>query len=937
MLRAQAPITVHQPAGPWSGYALAVLVCLITTLLRQALTSLLGSEGPMLLFILPVLISAVFGGLGPGLLATVLSTLLGSYFFIPPVGSLIPNTFASCLLLGIFLLEGGIISGLSAALQRAQEQVARRAQELAASEERLSRSVETIVDGIVIADTGGRLIFANRAAEHLLRLNRSSIAARRYDDPHWQATTLDGKPLSSDQLPVAQVLRTEAPVFGVEHAIAYPDATCSLLSVNAGPLRDADDSIVGVVASFRDVTAQKQAEEQIRIWADIFHVSPLGIVVSPADAATMLHLNPAFAAMHGATVAGLQGQLLTELIAPELRAEVPAYTEELFARGLLSFESEHLRADGTRFPVQFTMSVVRDAAGAPLYRVATVQDITERRAAEAERERLLAQAEWARTLLDTLISAAPIGFAFQDTGLRYQLINERLAEINGLPISAHQGRAAEEILPWLAPTVTPLLQEVLRTERPLVDLEIAGEVSTAAGHPRHWLVSYYPVRVPDGGLLGVGTVVQDITARKQAELAAERAASRLRALHTIDRAILAAQAPAATAETALVHMRQVVPFTRALTLMLDSDGTASLLARVGEGSSWPGDLGRLPAGAIAAAFDTLLSVPDLAAHPVRTALMERALADGQRSLLAVPLRARGQALGAVIITAGPPSAFNGEHVAIVGGVADQLAVVLQQAQLREALQRYAAELEDRVAERTAQLEAANADLEAFAYIAAHDLRAPLRGLQGFAAAVLEDYTDALDPLGQQYLQRIAATARQMDTLISDLLRYSRLSRSALQIQPVALRQIVSEALAQLLPQITERNAEIVVAEGLPAVAAHHTTLAQTVVNLLNNAIMFVTPGVRPQIRVWAERRAEDGRMYVRLWIEDNGIGIAPHHQQRIFQVFERLHSQDAYPGTGIGLAIVRRGLERLGGRVGVESAEGRGSRFWIELPAAEDS
>jgi PAS domain S-box-containing protein len=904
--------------------------------MRQALTPLLGSEGPMLLFILPVLISAVFGGLGPGLLATVLSTLLGSYFFIPPVGSLIPNTFASCLLLGIFLLEGGIISGLSAALQRAQEQVARRAQELAASEERLSRSVETIVDGIVIADTGGRLIFANRAAEHLLRLNRSSIAARRYDDPHWQATTLDGKPLSSDQLPVAQVLRTEAPVFGVEHAITYPDATRSLLSVNAGPLRDGDDAVVGVVASFRDVTAQKQAEEQIRIWADIFHVSPLGIVVSPADTATMLHLNPAFAAMHGAAVADLQGRPLTELIAPEFRAEVPAYTEELFARGLLSFESAHLRADGTRFPVQFTVSVVRDAAGAPLYRVATVQDITERKAAEAERERLLAQAEWARTLLDTLISAAPIGFAFQDTALRYQLINERLAAINGLPISAHQGCVAEEIVPWLAPTVTPLLQEVLKTERPLVDLEIADAPPAALGDPRHWLVSYYPVRVPDGGLLGVGTVVQDITARKQAELAAERAAARLRALHTIDRAILAAQAPAATAETALVHMRQVVPFTRALTLMLDSDGTASLLARVGEGSSWPGDLGRLSAEAVAA-FDTQLSVPDLAAYPARTALMERALADGLRSLLAVPLHARGQPLGAVIVTGGPPSAFNDEHVAIVGEVADQLAVALQQAQLREALQRYAAELEDRVAERTAQLEAANADLEAFAYIAAHDLRAPLRGLQGFAAAVLEDYTDVLDPLGQQYLQRIAATARQMDTLISDLLWYSRLSRSALQIQPVSLRQIVGEALAQLQPQIAERDAEIVVAEGLPAVAAHHTTLVQTVVNLLNNAIMFVAPGVHPRIRVWAERRAEDDRMYVRLWLEDNGIGIAPHHQQRIFQVFERLHSQDAYPGTGIGLAIVRRGLERMGGRVGVESAEGQGSRFWIELPAAEDS
>jgi signal transduction histidine kinase len=117
---------------------------------------------------------------------------------------------------------------------------------------------------------------------------------------------------------------------------------------------------------------------------------------------------------------------------------------------------------------------------------------------------------------------------------------------------------------------------------------------------------------------------------------------------------------------------------------------------------------------------------------------------------------------------------------------------------------------------------------------------------------------------------------------------------------------------------------------LPRIKGHPTTLVQVVANLLGNAVKFVPPGMTPRVRVWAEERGE--RM--RLWVEDNGIGIAPEHQERIFRVFERLHRRESYPGTGIGLAIVRKGMERMGGGCGVESAPGQGSRFWVDLPRA---
>jgi signal transduction histidine kinase len=240
-------------------------------------------------------------------------------------------------------------------------------------------------------------------------------------------------------------------------------------------------------------------------------------------------------------------------------------------------------------------------------------------------------------------------------------------------------------------------------------------------------------------------------------------------------------------------------------------------------------------------------------------------------------------------------------------------------------------LEEQVRERTAKLEERNDELEAFGYSISHDLRAPLRAMQGFSQALLEDCGDRLDAMGREYAERIVAGARRMDELIRDLLAYSRVSRAELQLVRVPLTPVAQSALAELSGALRARNASVHVDEPLPAVLGHPATLSQVLTNLLGNGLKFVPPGRTPELRLHAERR----NGLVRVWVEDNGIGIAPEHQARIFRVFERLHSTDDYPGTGIGLAIVRKAVERMGGQVGVESRLGHGSRFWVELqPAA---
>jgi PAS domain S-box-containing protein len=248
----------------------------------------------------------------------------------------------------------------------------------------------------------------------------------------------------------------------------------------------------------------------------------------------------------------------------------------------------------------------------------------------------------------------------------------------------------------------------------------------------------------------------------------------------------------------------------------------------------------------------------------------------------------------------------------------------RQAQLE--IQQLNADLEQRVKERTEALEEVNQELEAFTYTVSHDLRAPLRAIQGFSNILIEDFANTLDEEGQDYLHRVVNASVRMDTLIQDLLTYSRLTRNDIPMQSVNLEQVVQAAVANL--EIDESIIDV--DSPLPVVKGHYSTLVQVMTNLLSNSVKFVAANMPPRIVITCDLQDK----IARLCIIDNGIGIAPHHQEQIFRIFERLHGIEAYPGTGIGLAIVQKGIERMGGRVGLES-NGTGTTFWFELPIIE--
>ena len=250
--------------------------------------------------------------------------------------------------------------------------------------------------------------------------------------------------------------------------------------------------------------------------------------------------------------------------------------------------------------------------------------------------------------------------------------------------------------------------------------------------------------------------------------------------------------------------------------------------------------------------------------------------------------------------------------------------------LRDELEARAKErLEQAVAERTESLREAIAQMEEFSYSVSHDLRSPVRAMQGYAKALEEDFGHQLDSEGREYLERIIQGSARMERLIHEVLTYSRASRMEMKLQPVSLEELVREIVRQY-PELHSESVEIVLQPNLPIVLGHEPSLGQAVANLLNNAVKFVAPRVRPKVRVYAEQK--EGRVVLR--VQDNGIGIKPEQQGRLFGMFERIHPDAKYEGTGIGLAIVRKTVERMGGKVGVESDGVHGSTFWIELPAS---
>lgn len=564
-------------------------------------------------------------------------------------------------------------------------------------------------------------------------------------------------------------------------------------------------------------------------------------------------------------------------------------------------EKEYLRRDGTCVPVLFGACLVPGESG---QLVAFAMDLTEQKKMEEELRRSRELAESQTAELEAIYSSAPVGLCVMDRELRYLRINERLAALNGRPAREHLGETFRESLPDLADSLEPLCRECMETGQPVHHFEIAGR-DEHTGLTSHYLTSLHPLRDAEGQISGVNMVVQDITDRKRIEEALRESEERLR--------IFIEHAPASLAMFDR-NMRYVSVSRRWL-----SD--YKLTER---------DLGGL------CHYDIFPEIPErwkvvhrraLAGEVVQAENDRFSRDDGSVQWLRWEVR--------------PWRESSGEIGGIVVFSEDTTARKLAEDALRESeerLRKSRDELELRVRERTSELrttitrlELLNQELQEFAYVASHDLQEPLRKIQTFCDLAIKRCAPEIDSIGHQYLNRVLNSAGRMRQLLRDLLEFSRVASKPQPLKELDLRQIVLEAADVFEATMKETGARIEIGE-LPVIEADESQMLQLFQNLIGNSLKYRS-SESPLISIYA--KASTGGI-CEINVKDNGIGFDQEYAERIFTPFQRLHGREEYDGTGMGLAICRKIVERHGGNIRADSNPGTGSTFIIMLPIKRD-
>jgi signal transduction histidine kinase/DNA-binding response OmpR family regulator len=563
----------------------------------------------------------------------------------------------------------------------------------------------------------------------------------------------------------------------------------------------------------------------------------------------------------------------------------------------------------------------------PLLRVRLAiadREARRREAIEAAEERFAQQDHTTRALLSNLDEVV------------FSIDPARRALLNVSGASRHVlDRAPEELLgddslwpPLLYPPEIESQAGALAAGRTIVH---RWPVRMADGSSR-WIQAVAKGSVDGRGRLErVDGVLSDVTKsyRFEEELAARN--HELRTLYRISEVTLTSASPGHAYDEILGEVCKATGFPIAAIERYDAArGLMVMTAARGiplppEALEFPMD--EIPSGAAARSGQPAVETRALVGGRVRNELVRRL---GIRTWIAFPLSVGPQVVGTLSLahtdTIEPDRRLMRWAGSLAAAVAQYLDRTAAQDDLRDSERRHRTLAEE--------LRRANEELERFAYSVSHDLRAPLRTMQGFAHTLIQDSGDRLSAEARDYVQRIIASGQQAEALIRDLLAYSRLSFEQLELRPIDLGQVVSAALDQLEADVHETSAQVRIESALPTVLGQSATLVQVVANLLSNAIKFAPLGRRPEIRI----RAEEVAQGVRLWVVDNGVGVPAGQEERIFRVFERLAEVGARPGTGIGLAIVRRGMERMGGGAGVvRNPAGEGSAFWIEMRRDQDS
>lgn len=689
------------------------------------------------------------------------------------------------------------------------------------------------------------------------------------------------------------------------------------------------------ITTMIDITERKRATEVLRESEERYRLvleNSMDAILLTAPDGSILSANPAACEIFQRTeeeICRIGRNELVDINDPRL----PVLLEERARTGKAKGELTMLRKDGARFQVELSTSVFIDRNGEKRTSM-IIRDITERK----QDERAVQESEERLRLSTELANVAVWEFSFITNSMTRSKNHDWLYGL------AWQDKwEFETFLNAIHPDDREYSNQIIQK-------------SAAPGGPNQYQIDFrvvYPDQsihwlsvvgqVVERNSEGQGTLVRgcliDITARKQAEKETHHYFSQLTALNKVALQLQRLHSPQILSGEIIKLLELILNFSYGAVLLIDESGEWLMpfaLSAQKQGSSFAEQdkkyveskdirVGKGITGWVAQSGQTI-RLGDVQ-HDARYFGMREDI----RSELCAPLKVVERVIGVINVESTQADAYSESDERILETIAAQISIAIHNSQLFEQVQAQTAQLEQRVKERTLELSAANKELESFSYSVSHDLRAPLRAVSGFAEIITRRHRASLNEEGQHYFDNIIQASERMGRLIDDLRTYSRLGRAGVRLEPISLAGVLANITNGLKGNIDELHGTIRVAEDLPDVTGDRTLLSQIFSNLLENAVKYRKENAPPQIIIDWQTDGED----VILRVSDNGIGIPTEYQEKIFDMFQRLHSEEEYSGTGVGLATVKKSIELLGGNVWVESKVGEGSTFSVRLPKSE--
>jgi PAS domain S-box-containing protein len=833
------------------------------------------------------------------------------------------------------------------AREKAERELLSAKEALNNSNQQVTNILERISDGFVALDPQWRFTYLNhRGAEIFARFQKekgSLLGRILWDEfPDLLGTEIEQNYRRAVMEQVTVEFETLLPPLDEWYIIrAYPSAdglSIYLLDISRRKRTEADRS--------RTEEALRASEQHFRA---AFNQAAVGMAVAALDG-RFEEVNDRFCEILGFSREELLTRTFTDVTFIKANDTTKERARQLLAGEIkdYTYEKRFVRKDGTLVWTLTSVTLLVGEAGKPERFIGVIDDITLRKNAEELRSRLAAVVESSDDAiismgLDTIVATW----------------NKGAEQMFGYSVGEMVGQSIEILLPkGHENEETKILDRIIQGER----IEHYETVrSCKDGRLVDVSLSVSPIHDAEGKLIGVSKISRDITDRKRAEQALREESRVLEILNETGKAI--------ASQLDLERVVQIVTdsatrlsgagFGAFFYNVINPDGEAFVLLALSgaprEAFEKFGNPRATPLFAPTFRGEVSVRIADVTKDPRYGKMApHHGMPQGHLpvcSYLAVPVISRsGVVIGGLFFGHPEPNIFTERAERLVAGVAAQAAVAIDNARLydaaqheidqrkqieselrsaQEQLRSHADNLENLITERTAKLRETIGELEAFSYSVSHDMRSPLRAMQGYAEALLDEYSQKLDETGEDYLNRIRRAASRMDLLIQDVLAYSRVAQGEVPLKPVALESVIRDVI-QSYPTLQPDQARITIVADLPGVIGHEAYLTQAVSNILTNGVKFVAPGVFPEISIGASREGD----YVRVYFQDNGVGIAPGHRQRIFQIFGRVYSEKQYEGTGIGLAIAKKATERMGGSIGVSSELGRGSCFYLLLKPA---